>query len=116
VSRKICNNVKSLLFSKDAFKDGIREVEGVASELIGHIQTVCTVNITDQLGQAILVEVNDHNALRLKAQHSFDEAGAYGSGTSYNTNLLAFDFLREYVLVRLDVGGEHADRTEGYAI
>ena len=55
-------------------------------------------------------------ANHLGGQHGLDEAGTYAAGTAYDTDLLALDFFRQFLLVRFYVWSEHADRTEGHAV
>ena len=41
------------------------------------------------------------------------DAGAHGSGSAFDTDLLVLDFFCQFLLVRFYVGGEDGERTEG---
>lgn len=70
-------------------------------------------HIAHQLGEAVLVEIDNHHALGLETKDGLDEAGTYRPGPTNDTDLPALDFLRQLLLVRLNIGGEHTDGAEG---
>lgn len=70
-------------------------------------------HIAHQLGEAVLVEIDNHHALGLETKDGLDEAGTYRPGPTNDTDLPALDFLRQPLPVRLDIRSEHTDGAEG---
>lgn len=112
---EIGDDVEPLLLAENTFKNGIREVERVASELVGDEELVRTANVAYELREAVLIEIDYHDALRLKTKNCLDEAGSDRSSTSYDADFLAFNLFRQLLLVCLNVRSEHASRTLRYA-
>ena len=73
-------------------------------------------HIAHQLGEAVLVEIDNHHTLGLETKDGLDEAGTYRPGPTNDTDLPALDFLRQPLPVRLDIRGEHTDGAEGDAV
>lgn len=116
VSGEIGNYVEALLLAKNAFEDRVGEVEGVAAELVRHIETVGAADVAHKFGEAVLIEVDYYHALGLEPQNGFDKAGADGAGAAYDADFPAAYLAAEGFAVGLDVGGEHAGRASGDAV
>ena len=70
-------------------------------------------HIAHQLGEAVLVEIDNHHTPGLETKDRLDETGTYRPGPTNDTDLPALDFLRQPLPVRLDIRGEHTDGAEG---
>ncbi len=116
VGGEVGHDIEAFLLAENALEDWIGKVQGVAAELVRDVKAVGAADVANQLGEAVFVEVHHDYAFGLEAQHGLDEAGANAASATDDADLLAFDFLGEFLLVCLNVWGEQTDGAEGYAV